>query len=1275
MTVQLGELQARLTAESSQLKQEVLAVKKGIAELGEQGARTSKSFDIMNAAVAKIASNTNHLKAIEQQLKKIDPAKMEQGFAAVVAELQKMGAERKQIETLEQALAEMSQQAQVADTRVGQLEEELKQLGDRRLDVDKVNEELKDTDTAAGNANHSIQGLAAGIAGLGAGVTLAKLISLIQTLSGEANQLANSYRGLNVVADKFNINTEQAADLADKLADRWGMNKGLLADTVKTYLTMNFTLDQTEKIITATADAAAYNRQAHLSWGEAIKQVADGIKSGNSDLTDAAGITTNLSVMQERYAKSIGTTAGKLTDAQKVQAAYNGMLQEGAIFAGNADDAMTGFTGTQASFQSTLQEARIELGETFLPAIERILELLTPLIAGFASWASENKELVAGITAGTLAITGLLAILTTAVTVIYALRTAAVALELSLGPIGWGIAAIGLVAGAFAAYTASSHKASEEAKKFADNQELVNRKLNESPISLKADEYKKMQENIKQLSDVLERRNKLEEEINQRMNMAQSGQGSIENTNRIWELADALKAVDKELKDMSYKNVDEATASLQEMEAASRGALGAVLELESESIRLLSTQVKQIDNINQLMRQYDDLSKKERLSASDKSKLASVVEELKRQYPGLNVLLDEEGKWHIKNTDTLKGYVTAEEATVKAAAEGSKERIETAKREAEARLNILKAQLPAMEAFEKQGTPKASSLLPSSVAGFVDKQAQKAFDDAKKATYDEINQKQAAILEAERAIADITAGKYDQFNPPSTNDPAKEDKGDTGKKGVQKTLSEIQSDQYQASLKYIEFKRTLNQMTEQQELTALERLQERYKKNADIRQDLEVRVYQLKKQMAAADQAREETLQKNKEAAEQKQFQASSEWIEAEERRLKENGATKEEIAQMQLTAWTRVRNRYEKDSEYYKRADKEMYEQRMDLIELEAAAQKKAAEERDKLIDELTDNLVKSLEKQKKAELDALEERRKEIEEYYEDQTDALDEADRAKERNDLLKQIQQYQYATSEKGQKKLNELKEQLRKMDLEDEKRRLSEERDDQLKALDQQKDDIESWYDDIIDVVKGYSGDMRALYQLTEDSRFAAFSTTNQKILSQLQSFMSEYNSIMAGYSDLPSGNSSVTNQMEANAAAWHNASPEEKKKLEAANQQLGSSIGASYNSNTGKWTSKDGTPLFHTGRNTDGSTFRSGDTLMPDELNAIIRQNEYVFTPQQLGTLVGSSGKPQIANNYYGPLIEHSGDVYLEDDVDLKTYHQEQNQIARQLLARGERVD
>jgi len=194
-----------------------------------------------------------------------------------------------------------------------------------------------------------------------------------------------------------------------------------------------------------------------------------------------------------------------------------------------------------------------------------------------------------------------------------------------------------------------------------------------------------------------------------------------------------------------------------------------------------------------------------------------------------------------------------------------------------------------------------------------------------------------------------------------------------------------------------------------------------------------------------------------------------------------------------------------------------------------------------------------------------------------------------------------------------------------------------------------------------------------MYQLTEDERLKAFTTTNQKIIAEMAKFQSDMASLQASS---PSGNSAIIAQMSANAKAWHTADAAGKQRLAAENQALGQSIGATYKN--GSWLTGDNVPLFHTGRDgVTGQTFSVGDRLMPDELTAILRRDEYVFTPGQLDSLLQAKagGITSVVNNYNAPLIEHSGDVVLEDQADIRQYQSEQATVAQQLLARGERAD
>lgn len=1299
MTVQIGELRARLVAEATQMKQEVQAVKKGFADLGEEGKKTSKSFTDLNATIAKVAANTDHLKSIEQQLKKIDPTKTEQGLAAIVAELQKMGAERKQIEVLEQALAEMSHQAQAADTRVGQLEEELKQLGSRRPDVDKVNEGLEKTDDAANKAGQGVQAISTGLASLGAGATLAKIVDVVKTLSGEANQLANSYRGLSTVTEKFNGDAEEAVDLAEKLANRWGLNKGTVADTIKTYTTLNFSLEESERIITATADAAAYGRQAHLTWDEAIKQVAEGIKSGNSNLTDAAGITTNLSVMQERYARSIGTTAAKLTEAQKIQAAYNGMIDEGAIFAGNADSAMTGYTGAQATFNQTIEKARLEIGEGFLPVLEELIETVTPIIKNIALWADGNEEMIAGLTAASVAVTGFIA-------VVAALTTAFIMLNSVMGPVGWAILAIGSLAAGVSAYAYASNATADSVLKFAKNQEELNRKLDESPLNRSVQDVKNLQSDIDTLNDILEQRNRLMESYTRLEDKAKSGAGSIENTHALFDLADQIKEVDKQLRSLDYKNVDEATKALNRMKKAVDDAVPALVQMQRAEIADLATKVQHNDEIKKLQDRYTELSKVQKLDQTQKTELASVVQNLKKEYPDLIAQLDEEGRWHIKNQEIIWDTANAEREAVRVKAELRKQELEDLKKQTEAKLKQAEIEIAAIEKVVQAQFRKSAPMMAqaefdeSSIPAWLTGEAREvAINQAKQlseaarkqlqAETDSLNTLRTSLNEIKQMQQDLTLGNWDAFRNKIPN-------FDSGGGTKPKTPQEIRKEAFQQELAAIQFQAEMYDWSAEQQIAAYEKIRQKHKKHlADTVED-ERSILLTIKQLT--------------EEGENAKFAISENWISAEERRLKEKGASEEEIATMQLEAWTRVRNRYAEDTEFYKTADEGMYNARMKLIDIASKKEEEARKQREKDLKDLVSSSksalkemereeLKSIDTRKKAiqdkfteekrlrdqnerdELDSIARRRRTIEDAYDAEDQAADEAKYAEERKKIVAQMEKYQYAVSKEGQEKYRDLQEQLAELDaresqrfrdiekanklqaLDDEQdevkrhydeleRQRDEAKEKELRELEEQKEEIERYYDELEKAFDASTLRIEGIEAALQDRRLELLKATNARMRGELQAFVREYERISSITSSNPR-ESSVIAQMRANSAAWEGAGESGRRRLEEENQRLGASIGASYE--YGTWY-RNGVPLYHSGGIAGLMNFRRDDMLLPDEIQAIMKVGEVALQPQQLSALVGSaasaSGTSGVTNNYYGPLTQVE-EMNVRDDQDI----------------------
>ncbi|RJE90672.1 phage tail tape measure protein [Paenibacillus sp. 1011MAR3C5] len=1147
--------------------------------------------------------------------------------------------------------------------------------------MERVRELLESVKNESGETKDKWAELEKSFSALGAGAAFSGLINTVKSLTEEANQLAFSMNGMSEVARTLGISVKETTGLAEELAKKGFISLSEASTAIQTALSSGLNLEQTRELIYATANAAAYNRDAHLGWGEAIGQVVSGIKSGNSGMIESAGITTNLSAMHERYATKIGITADRLTEGEKVQAAFTGVLENAAQFAGNAEEALDSYAGTQMIFNNTLEMARMELGEAFMPALQELMELVMPIIVRFTQWVESNKELVAGLSAAGIGIVGLIAGFTSLITILGAVRAAATALSISFGPIGWVVAALSLAGIGLAGYISASNVAAESVNKLAIAQGELNDKLSQSPTDRTVEDIKAMQADIEVLNEVLDRRSRLMDEYNQRMLDAEEGRGSIENTHALMNLVDEVKAVDKELKAMGYTATD-AKFAVQEMNKAIDESGPAIREMRMEGLQEAAAKQNQITETKKLADQYESLRNKTGLTAEENGQLTSIVRQLTSTYPSLHAEMDAQGKLLITNEELIRNIIKAEEDSLRYTLTAEAAKRQSLIRTTEASITTAETHLAALTAvmdIEPQKAPWAEELTDNDL--FIHNVNQNSVSKLVDKATTQLDSLKANLSQYKIELSAIENGTWVKlFDLPdiSSNDEKGTDKG-TGKGGKKLRAEEIAKQHYDAELNLLEKKRLLGTLTLQQEHDKLEKLAEVNKKYDDIWMDAESRRQRVAEQIAANAKELAEEQAREEEAAHRRSFDKSSEWIEKEKRLMTERGDSERDIVIMQLEAWTRIRSRYASDTEYYKQADRALYEARMALRRLDEAAAKDAVEAAKKEQSELTKSFLDQIDKRRKAELDALDEQRRKTEEHYDNLLRGIDESERGRERQSIEEEAEKYKFASSEKGQKRYKELQEQLRKMNIEDSKRALQEERDNKLAEFEKQKKDIESWYADLKIAAETFSGDIGPIYQLMEDNRLSAFRNTNKTLLAEADQFQKDlsakYGAVVQAQSGPSPSELADIAQMEANSKAWHTEGKDQKQKLSDSNKELGEKLGAHYNSKEGKWY-KDGVKLFHTGGIAGVSNFSAGNMLMPDEIAAILRAGEVILTPQQITDLVmkREAGEERIVHhNYYGPLIENNGDVRLEDQADINSYHREQDHLVRQMIARGER--
>ena len=1229
MAIEIGELRARLVAEATQIKSEIQSVKKNIMDMGKEAeSSASHGFDRLNKSLSQIGLNADQIKKIDQQIKATNPQILEKQLDDVRKKLQELGVESDQIEKITKELRDSAQAADKTSDQLNETQKELKQIGSESKQVNKVTQELREAQTEAGHAQQAFGGIEQALTAIGASTALYQLVNVVKSTVSEASNLNRSLTGMNEIAKSFNYDIDETTNLAEELANRGFMTMAESAEAVKTSLASGLNLQETENLINALGDAAAFNREKHLDWGEAVVEAIRGIKSGNSELTDAAGITTNLSVMYDRYAKSIGTTADKLTDAQKVQAAYNGMLDEAALFAGNAEKALDGYAGTTARYTKAVAGARAELGESFIPVLDEIMKLITPLIVDFTKWADKNKDIVAGTAAATVTITGLTAAMTTAIAVAGALRIAMTALQLSIGPVGWALAGISALAAGVVSYGMAADAATGSVFKFAQSQDELNRRLDESPLKRNANDIRVMQEDIEKINELLERRKEIEEQLAQSRASQEDVLGGIAGLQRPDpEIAAELAKINNELSSLGIDTPEKANQVIADLKKQIDQATPALLEMKQAELADIAAKVDHIDQVEKLRDRYEQLNKIEKLNEEQKVELTSVVNGLKNEYPSLFAMMDEEGRLHIQNVDLVDSRIEAERAFVDETAKGMRTYLENLKQTTTVQAEELKTQISNIMKLA-EAYNESNKMFPSDKGFVIDNWAVGAQASLPRLT-NEYNRKILDVTKIEKALASISSGKWSDF----TNSRSKGTGSGTtdGKKG---SASDPVGDAYRTELQIAQQKYELNKAMYNDDIKQLEAHIERLKQIQTKYSKWINQHEQEKLQMKTT------IVQKEREL-DHRRLEFSAEWIASEERRMKEAGATEEEIVLMKLDAWERVRSRYEEDTEEYKRADLELYNARMKLMEIEKQKAEELARERKKQLDELRRTIKDSiqdlesqeidaldrkkdrindeyqdelesirdresaesdsldrrkqelsdfyadknrqLEDSERRELDSLDRLRKEIESRYDLEIGKIDEEEQARERQELVDEIEKYKYATSKAGQEKLKELQERLRKMDVESEKkdllakkkqeleslddrqdaikdhyrdakreldrnkeeelrvieerkrankeyyddleRELRKNKESQLRTLSEQRNAMKSYYNDLQKAFSTYSGDVKGIEKLLQDERLKMFSNTNSQIINEMRRFVDEYDSIINRTTPPSSGSS------------------------------------------------------------------------------------------------------------------------------------------------------
>lgn len=1346
LTSQLDNTNAKI----DQQKAKLASLKESYDSTFNESKKTKLQDQILNteASILRLTETSDQL---AQKIWKIEDTSAITGdsIKKLTDQLKQLGMTDEDISKIDQAIKKAN--PELFQRKIEEVRNEMRRLGMSSDEIDKITKKLSEADEQAQKTTGKLNGIETALVAVGAGAALKALISEMKSLVAESEKVYNATRGLVEVSKNLGYNVGETTDAVQNMTKEGFMNATEAAQAYKTALAMGLDIEQTTKLIYSMADAAAYNRQAHYSWGEAIVVSIEGIKNGNSTLTDAVGVTKNLSVMQEEYAKSIGTTAGKLTDAQKVQAAYNGFLKESEIFAGNASTALGDYTGSVAKYDQAMQSLEAGVGDALKPLFAELLETITPFIQALAAWVVENKELVAGIAGAVTAVTGFVALLSGAIAIIAGVRIAVQALtvalgllNLTLGPIGWAIAAIGLVAGGIAAYTAHARDAAKAAEEMSEAQRKLNEQLNQSPADRTASDLKKLKSDYEEVTRLTEEYAVAERELRE----LQDKPRDVHNAKDRQALADAkdkLDEIKQSLADLGHVDIDSAREKLKRYREEIEKSSIAAYEMNKEEFAAVQAKREHQDEVEALMERYKTLNAETKLTESQNNDMKQTINDLKNEYPDLTWAIDEQGRARITNIDIIGDQIKAERDLLDEAVASAQGQIEGLVNTTEANKTAVEAQITNYQRLIevmrevagaqasgpfKQDKPKGRfGSIPgmdqaaSGFNDFVSSQAEQGLEiaEAELAAYDE------AIKKMNQQKQNLSSG---EFIPISKNPLGSSKDKKAKKEKAGKTAAQLRKEAFDADMSAVRYQADMYDWSAEKQIAAYEKVRAKHKQHlketVEDERSMNLQIKRLNEDTVRSrfefssewirmeqrrmedtgkseediakmkidawtrlrdryskdsefyKQANEQIYQSQKQLV-QAQFDFSSDWIKAEERRMEESGKSEQEITRMKLDAWTRLRDRYDKHTDYYKRADEQVYQLRKKLVQQE-----------EKLATDLLKKQVSGINEAKKAELDALSERKKAMQDYYDSQIRAIDDLI-AKEREmnadeDYETQLAEkrarlalLQSAVGPEGIKEREDLEKEierlqlehereLRQRELESQKEALQEQKGQREEAFDDEKKDVESKYDALKAAFDEYSGDIKTIESAIANFRVQSNAETNAQILADLDSFVARYNSKLSSIQSVSSYDSMLS-EYNANKDLWDAAKVRgdyaEMARLNTRNEEIRKMYGISQD--TGKLQAfRDGGVVGGIRGSAVPVVAHAGEMLLNDRQQAALFA--MLDSPFKSAPSIGSSAPVQHITNHIDMSVN---DVTLEDDADIETLYSERERVATRLHATG----
>nr|WP_244310661.1 phage tail tape measure protein [Paenibacillus ottowii] len=397
-----------------------------------------------------------------------------------------------------------------------------------------------------------------------------------------------------------------------------------------------------------------------------------------------------------------------------------------------------------------------------------------------------------------------------------------------------------------------------------------------------------------------------------------------------------------------------------------------------------------------------------------------------------------------------------------------------------------------------------------------------------------------------------------------------------------------------------------------------------------------------------------------------------------------------------QLNLWTKMQALYKEGSEQRMEIDVQVNDLKKQLLEDQKKAATEAAKKEKEVLEKTRDEEVKRIEAERDAFIEAQDAKIKAIDDLLAKMQTANEDEDYERAMAEKQARLALLQSAVGPEGiaerkqtEKDIEDMQREhnrtLAKRGLEDQKKKLQDEKAEREKDYNDQIEAAKQHYDQLAEKYDEYSDGVESKAEDLKNTQISKETEKNSEILRQLDQFIADYQAKMAEINatslsaSFDTGSSisekdSDLARYNSNIDKWYSAGAAEKAKLHEENAALRNKYG--IKKDTGKL------QKFHSGGIVQGQKGA--------EVPVIAREGEMYLNGQQQSNLwkiinfkmpklnfsmqdfsmpmaSGGSNPQQISNQF----VIKSGDTYIEDESAAKVFWSERDNFVRRLQTRG----